>query len=318
MTKFERLLVNFAPIKWLILKSKSWILPGCSGFSLYHVITFFVKEIQRDGIYERAAAISFNFLLAIPPTFIFICTLAPYLPIPNIDKTLYQIIKDVTPNSQSYLSIKTIVHDFFFKQRNGLLSIGFLLALFYSSNGMMALLRTFNRKTHLGLKKRNMLQSRFTAIKLTLLVGIVFIVSLAFIVLQSATLNWLLDLFDAKNKTIKNVLTYSRWLVLVSMIFLTISTIFYHGPALQKKWKFVNPGGIIATILSVTATLILSYVVNNFSNYNKLYGSLGTILIVMLWVFYNAQVLLVGFELNASIELNKIAKAQTPNLENQT
>jgi membrane protein len=156
----------------------------------------------------------------------------------------------------------------------------------------------------MGFTKRNVLHERWVALKLTLIMFIIIIVSIGLLVLRDSFLKWL----GVQNPDIRNLIFNTRWIVILLIFFLTISFIYRYAPAVHKKWKLINPGSMLATILMIVFTMLFSYWVVNFGNYNKLYGSIGTILILMLLIFFNSMVLLIGFELNVSISsLRKLA-----------
>jgi len=184
----------------------------------------------------------------------------------------------------------------FKKPKNDLLSLGFLLALFYSSNAVMGIMRAFD-KNYLGFKKRKVINRRVTALQLTSVLFVLMFASLLVLIMQSSVLK----LFGLKSVLVRQIIGYARWVVIVLLFFGSVSFIYRYAPFVHKRWKLINPGCILATTLMLLFTIFFSYWVNNFSNYNKLYGSISTILILMLLIYFNSLVLLIGFELNVSI-----------------
>jgi membrane protein len=304
LTQIRRKFITSFPVKFIIRKSKNIIPPGFYGIPLFDVIRFFFIQIQKTSLNERAASISFDLLLAIPPACIFIFTLLPYLPIKDQLEQLYQLIRDVIPGRQNHEPIINFLKDFASIERSDLLSFGFLLALYFSSNAMIGIMRSFNRKNYIGFSERHYVHDRWVAIKLTLIFFLIILLSIVALVLRGAVLTWL----GIEDPTIRTIILNARWLVIVLLFFLTISFIYRHAPAVHKKWKLVNPGSILATFMMIAFTMGFSYYVVNFGNYNKLYGSIGTVLILMLLIYFNSLVLLIGFELNVSISsLRKLA-----------
>ena len=178
MTKFERFLANLKPVAFLVSKSKVWILPGFNGLCLYDVLKNFFGQVNRLGLRDRASAIAFNFIMAIPAAAIFLFTLIPYFPIAkNMQDQLFQFIQDVLPNTESRALIMTTMLDLFNKPKTGLLSIGFIVALFYSSNAMLGIIRTFDRSL-LTKRKKSFMQKRLRAIKLTVVLVLLLIVTI--------------------------------------------------------------------------------------------------------------------------------------------
>ncbi len=285
------------PIAFVIRKSKSIVLPGFKGLALYEVLHFFKQQIQKIGLQERAAAISFNIVMSIPPGVIFLCTLIPYFPISKQFKlALYSLVKDITPNQKVSSFILQFVRDFLETPRTGLLSFGFLLVIFYSSNAVIGMMRSFDRSI-IQQKKKNFIHYRWHAIRLTLILLGLVIATITLLVTQRAVENWL-HIDSAVGKFFIQLL---RWFCIIALTFYSIAFIYKYGPSVHKRWPLLSPGGILATTLMVCTTAIFGYWVNHFASYNKLYGSIGTVLILMLLIFINSFVLLIGFELNASI-----------------
>ncbi len=301
MTRLERIILNTAVMKALIKRSQRIILPGFHNLPLYDVIVFFLKQMRKVGLNERAAAISFNFLMAIPAATIFLCTLLPYLPISSqITDQLLSLTEDITPDNNTYFAVKRFLEDFLQTPRSGLLSLGFFLAVYYASNAMLGIMRTFN-KSITYLSRRNFLESRWMAIKLTTLVMVLVIATLVLLATQGRILLWILELLHLKNAIILTVIQIVRWLLLIAMFYYAIAFIYKYGPAVHKRWQLNSPGTILATFLLLVTAWLFSFWVTNFSSVNKVYGSIGTVLIIMLLVYINSLVLLVGFELNVSI-----------------
>lgn len=301
MTKFERILITKTPMGFILDKSKQWYLPGFEGVPLYDVVRFFFKQVKKVGLTERASAIAYNFIMAIPPSFLFLFTLIPNLPFikkREILKQLSLLIKDIIPAEGYNRTIINFIDDTFFKTPIfGLLSFGLLLALFFASNAMMGIMRSFN-KNYPGFEKRKGLQKRWIAIRLTTLIFGLVLGCLILLITQGAVLK----LFGLKSNFWIEFIFYVRWIFIVALIFYSIAFIYKYAPAVEKRWKLTSPGAILATFLCIIASLGFSYFVNNFGRYNALYGSIGTIIVLMALIFINSLVLLIGFELNVSIK----------------
>ena len=306
MKKIERVVYNSMPYRFAVARSKKIILPGFDGVPLYDVIKFFISQVKKVGLNDRARSVSFSFLSAIPAAAIFLCTLIPYLPVAKeIEKQLLLITKDITPNQNTYQLIRSFLEDFLTKQRVGLLSFGFVLAVFYSSNAMMGIMRSFN-KSLIYNHKRNIFQNRWMAIKLTILIIAFVIGSVIILVTQDELLKSLLKWMGVKNHSAKWVFKTLRWIIIIPLFFYSIAFIYKYAPAVKKRWNLTSPGTLLATVLIIATTLLFSYWVNKFGNYNKVYGSIGTILILMVLVYFNSLVLLIGYELNVSIHHLKV------------
>lgn len=308
MLKIERKLYNSPPARFLEAKSKKIVLPGSQGVSLFDIAVFFSSQVKKVGLIDRARAISFSFLIALPAATIFICTLVPYLPVSRqIERQLLLLTRDLTPNQNTYVLVSQFLEDFLEKPRVGLLSFGFVLALFYSSNAMMGIMRSFN-KSLIYNSRRNPLQTRWMAIKLTALILCMVIGSVIILVTQADLLHTLLKALHISNKerTARLLFRTLRWVVIIPLFYLAIACIYKYGPAVDKRWSLFSPGTFLATLLTILTILVFSYWVNRFSTYNKIYGSIGTVMILMLLVYLNSLVLLIGYELNVSIHHLKV------------
>ena len=300
MTKLERIIITKTPIGYFLNKSKKWLLPGFEGVPLYDVIKFFYGQIKTSAITERASAVSYNFIMAIPPSFLFLFTLIPSLPFiskKSIKFQLHGLITDIIPLKVHNDNLIKFVDSFIDGSKIGLISVGFITALFFASNAMMGIMRSFN-KNYVGFAKRKGLHNRWMAIKLTALLFFVVLSSLVLLITQGAVLKW----FGIQNLTVRNIIYYVRWIFIVGMIFYSMAFIYKYAPAVQKRWKLLSPGTLLATTLSISASIGFSYFVNNFGRYNALYGSIGTIIVLMALVYLNSLALLIGFELNVSIK----------------
>jgi membrane protein len=301
LTKFESFLVNLKPVAYLVKRSKEIILPGFHGLCLYDVVRFFFSQVNRIGMRDRASSIAFNFIIAIPAAAIFIFTLIPYFPIAkNMQDELFSFIQDVLPNSESRELIMTTMLDLFNKPKTGLLSIGFVLALYYSSSAMLGIIRTFDASLPVK-QKKNFLQRRLRAIKLTLVLISMILVAILLVigqgVLFTSFLKWI-----GVNNTERNFWTdLLRWVIVIVLFFLAVAYTYKYAPSIQKRWRLWSPGAVFATFLIVLTTWLFSIWAQNFSSYNRVYGSIGALLIIMLLIFINSLMLLIGYELNVSI-----------------
>ena len=301
MNKIKAAIVNSSLAEYVRNKSKHIILPGFQGVPLYDVVMFFTKQMSKVGINDRAAAISFNFLMAIPAGTIFLCTLIPYMPISTqITIELLDLAKMFTPDEQTYGVIANFLNDFLNTPRSGLLSFGFLVAVYYASNAVMALMRSFNRSLH-TFKHRTFVNERWTAIKLTTVLIVMLMVTITLLVTQGQLFQWLMETLQIENLFVRQLIFSIRWIIIILLILGSIGYVYKYAPAITKRWKLASPGAIFATFLVVLSTFAFSFYVNNFSSYNKIYGSIGTIMILMFLIYLNSLILLIGYELNVCI-----------------
>ncbi len=305
MTRLEFYIINSQFVKSIIKWLKSIFLPGFEGVSLYDSFNFFRKEIFSNRFYTRASAVSFSFLMAMPPLLLFFFSLVPYLPLPEekIISTISEMLNILSPNDKMKLSIGKLIKDFITHKKTVLLSFSVLLTLFYSSNGMMGLLNTFQKKLP-GFKQKKGIHLRLYSIMLTLLLIALIILALFLMILQS----WVVESLHIdflQNSFFLKLVTYT---LVVSLCFFIVSMIYRYGISTEKRFKLISPGSIIATFLIILTTTLFFYAVNNLVNYDKIYGSIGTLIIFMAWVNFIAQILLIGFELNSSIVVNRKIK----------
>jgi len=312
LTKFERIILTSAPITIIRNVSKKIILPGFEGLPLYDVFKFFIEQVNKVGLNERAAAISFNFLMAIPAACIFFFTLVPYLPISKqFIAELIRVVQQVSPDKQTKALIIDFMQDFFTKPKTGLLSLGFILAIFYSSNAMMGIIRTFD-KSLANRYNTNFIEKRWRAIKLTTILILLIIGTILVSLGQGFIFSKIMKLLHIKSSSIKFWIQLIRLVIVIALFIYSIGLIYKLAPSVKERWKIHSPGAIFATILLIISTDVFSYWAQNISNYNKFYGSIGSILILMLLIYINSLILLIGFELNVSISsLKEAAKKRT-------
>ena len=293
----------------LIKYSKKISLPGFEKIPLYDVSIFFWKGIIEGSLAMRASAVSFNFFLALFPTIIFIFTLIPYIPIPNFQVQLLYLMQSFMPHN-AYKATEDTILDIITNQRGGLLSIGFISALYFSTNGFDALITAFNNTYH-GVETRSGFQQRMVSIFFVVIATLLMTLAIALIIISELALNKIFDPGEFSYYLIRT----GRWVIVFALFYFLISFTFYLGPAKKSGWKFISPGSMLATILSIAMSVGFAYYVNNFGTYNKLYGSIGTLIVVLLWIYFNSLVVLIGFDLNVSI---RMAKKNKSGLKNST
>lgn len=294
----------FGPsIQFLKQKAKGIYLPGFQHINLYQVIRFLSKQLNTIGLYDRASAISFNLLMALPAGFLFLFSIIPYFPKAfKVKKQILTLFKDIAPNSSTYKLIVDIINDLL-SQHVGVFSFGFLLLLFYASNAMTGIIRSFDKS--IMQNRPFFLHQRMRAIRLTIILILLVFASLIVLIGQDQLASLLRSGFDIEQSTILPYWNTLRWLIIMLLLFFGNAFIYKYAPHIKEKWPLVSPGSLLSTILMLLTTFGFSYWVNNFSSYNKIYGSIGTVLVVMTIVYINALILLIGFELNVSIELLK-------------
>lgn len=301
MTKLEKMILDFAPVRLFINLTKKIIFPGKERLSLHEIGLFFIRELGNNRLFDNCASVTYNFVMAMPPTLLVLFSLVPYLPLEGVEAIILDTLKLVAHNKPLYESISSVVIDFMNNQQGGVLSSGILLTLFFASNGMMGLINSFERK-HLSVYiHKSALRQRWTAIKLTVLLLVVAMLSIVVLIIQSTALNGLLmRVFD--NIWAVRILSI---IVVVMILFTCISIIYRYGPSLSKRVRFFSPGAIMATTLCVISSTIFFLLVDNIINYNKVYGSIGTLMGFMVWIWLNTLVILIGYDLNVSVMMVK-------------
>ena len=294
----------------LIALARRIYLPGFEGYSIYTVLSFFIKEIQNGELRLRASSIAFNFFLALFPAAIFLFTTIAYLPIEQFRFEILEFISEILPKS-AFLAIESTLVDILATQHRGLLSFGFISAMFFSSNGVMSMVEAFQRLDELG-NDRKPWQMRVFSLGLTIVLTLLLIIGVGLLI----TGQWVGDILERKdvlNKQLWFVLIeIARWLLLLFMLFSFFSLLFNFALGKKLYERFISPGSILATVLLIATTLSFGYFVNAFNSYNKLYGSIGTLLVILLMIYFNSLCILIGFELNRSIEKAKRRKQELP------
>ena len=288
----------------------TFTLPGFEGIPVYDVIHFFLAEIQKDQIPTRARSISYSFFIAFFPGIIFLFTLLPYIPLADFQANLIAVINEVIPDNVVQNFILITIDDLLNKPRAGLLSFASVLTLYFSTQGMVSMIMSFN-KSYSIYTKRNFFSLRWLAFKLTLLMFVLFLTSVSLLIVGSQLINIIVLEFNILSFGTIFFLNTLRYAIILLLYFISISTIYYYGPATKKKFKFISLGSSFASLGSIVASLIFSYYVSGLDSYNSIYGFFGSIIMFLGWMYINAFVLLLGFELNASIYYNKHLKVDT-------
>jgi membrane protein len=293
MNKWLQKIQNLPIVKW----SKRVVVPGFDGIPIYDVTVFFVKGLMKGALNTRATSLSFQFFLSLFPAIIFLFTLIPFIPIDNFQESLMELIKDLLPHSAYDLTAATL-DDIINRQRGGLLSLVFLVVLYLATNGIDAMLEAFSESIHIE-RKRNYFHQKWVAFLILLLLTVLLIFGIGLTIFSSFVLDYLIEIGNISGVYLLQI---SRWLIMLSMFYFAISFLYYYGNAKRETWKFFSAGSSFATVMSILLSWAFSWYVNNLAMYNTLYGSIGTLIVILLWIYFNSFVILIGFELNASIQ----------------
>ena len=266
-------------------------------------MSFVWKETQRDDIMTRANSMAFSYFISLFPFMIILFSIISFFPIDDISNLVDDLIRDLLP-TQAHDFIMDLLTEVFSRDRVDLLSIGFVLAMYFASNGMEAMMRGFDKTYDYTFKQRNWILRRLAAVRLTLLIGFLCILAFALIFGSSILITWL-----QTNTIIGGWEFFSykliRWVLIFLLFYGIISTIYHFAPPMKKRFSYFSIGTNFATLFSLLVSFAFTYFVNKFGNYDNFYGPLGTLVMVMLWIQINCFILLAGFELNAGIAVHR-------------
>lgn len=285
-----------------LLDSKKQILKFWSIFkltSIWNITKFFFQGIVNGAITTRASAIAFSFFLAIFPMMLFFFNLIPYIPIDNFQEELLGLMKEMMPH-KTYLATEETIQQVILKQHFDLLSVGFVSMLVFATNGMNSLMSAFGATYH-PFKSRNWLVQYFVSMALVCLLSLLIISAVTLAVLSKYSTQKLLEYGVLNQSFTYYLVLVAQWLTVVLFIYSAVAIIYYFAPNKRGIFRLFSSGAILATVLMLLSSWGFSKYINEFGQYNKLYGSIGTIIVVLLWFYLNAFSLLLGFELNLSV-----------------
>ncbi len=283
----------------IINRAKRVSLPFFDGVPVYNVSIFFWRSIVDGSLNTRASSIAFNFFLALFPTILFLFTLIPYVPIPDFQDELFFLIKSLVPES-TFNTIEETVEDIITRPRGGLLSVGFIMALVFASNGISSMMAAFDATIH-SINRRSWISQWLISLELLFILWFLLTLAIALVTGGQALLDYLVAHTALFDRITYYLLSAGKWIIILALFFFAYSFLYYLAPAKKTQWRFISAGGSLATLLSIVTLIGFGYYINNFSQYNKLYGSIGTLLIILLLIYFLSLILLIGFELNASI-----------------
>ncbi len=271
-------------------------IPGLNGLSLYNLITIYINGIAKGAFSIRASAISYSLFLAIFPFLLFLLNLIPFVPFENFQEEFIAFINSVLPPNTSDF-FDGVITDIVKNKRGGLLSSTFLLSMFLMTNGINSVFSGFNNSYHTGIS-HSFLKQYGLAFGVAIIVALLLI-STVYITLY---LTYLVNTYDIY--LIGDALFWlvsGRILFVILMVFFNTSVLFYFGTKEGRKNRFFSAGALLTTILIITTTYLFGFYIQNFSSYNEIYGSIGALLILTLYIWLNSNLILLGYELNASI-----------------
>ena len=294
--EIESKLNKIPVVKQLVSLTKAIKLKTLEGLSLYDILEMYVIGIFKGAFSYRASAIAFSFFMALFPFTLFILNLIPFIPLENFQSDFLKFVENgVPPNT--YEAIAIILKDIMETSHQGLLSTGFVLSILLMTNGINAILGGFEMSAHITIT-RGFFKQYFISLAISLVLSFILIITVAAIVIteimiQKINLNgYVADV---------SLIEWSRYGFIILMILVTTSILYKFGAKETSKIAFISYGAVFTTILILLSSYIFGVYVEKFSRYNELYGSIGTLLVLMFYIWINCMVLLLGFELNAAI-----------------
>jgi membrane protein len=286
----------------LINITKERSLPGLGAVPVYYVGHYFTNTLKNGALATKASSLAFNFFLAIFPAILFLFSLIPFVFPEDFLFKLLEQIRTFLPLAVKNEVMETLA--FFSKKQEGVLFLNIILALYFASNGIVNLMTQFN-STYLFKEKQVWWKQRLMALGLVVILTALILTA---VILTSLT-HFSMDFAIEKgwiNGTVNWILINTfRWIIVFALFYFAISFLYYFGPAKRKSWTFFSAGSSVATLMIITSSIGFSFYITHFSRYNAIYGSIGTIVIIMLYFQLNSFILLLGFELNASIRKGK-------------
>lgn len=296
----EDRLMRFKPFRLVVSLLQKIILPGFEGLSLYDLVKIYLTGILKGAFSARAGSVAFSFFMAIFPALLFLLNLIPYVPVEGFDDKFLSFIYELMP-SQSEAYFKPIITDIFLNQRAGLLSFTGILTLLLMANGLNTAFSSFENSFHVEIT-RGFMRQYIVAIGVSIILALLLVTTIIVIIYFEYLLNTLRDNDIMSTGTDITLLGVGSYLFFIAMIYCIVATLYYYGTKAGKESRFFSAGAVMTTALVLLTTYLFGIYIDNFSNYNELYGSIGALLIMMLYIWLNSNLLLLGFELNASLQ----------------
>jgi membrane protein len=268
--------------------------------SVYDVVDTMLQELRLDSLSKRASYMAFNFTVAVFPTIIFLFTLIPYIPVEGLNIDIIQFLGDILPR-EMYAAIRETIEDIVNIQHGGLLSFGFVTALVLSSNGIMALLDAFDKK-HSIFRRRSYVRKRVIATTLTVGLAVALLVAVVALLFGTYIIDALVYYEIVPERLTGFLIGLLKYGSVIGLFLFGTCAVYYYVPAVQDRWPFLSAGAVVATILILLVSLLFALYVKIFDSYNHFYGSIGTLVGFMVWLDFVCMTLILGFEVNISID----------------
>jgi membrane protein len=274
------------------------VLPGFDGMPIFDVLVFFIKGLIKGELSRRAASLSYNFFMALFPLVLFLFTIIAYLPIDNFVPLTYEMIESFLPE-QSISFVKETI-DGILKKNGTLLSFSILFTFYFATRGTTALISELNASYH-DIETRGFIKQKLVSLFMLFMLLLMFLISLGINIAVSQFLTLVSEYDIIRIPWHFTAIRIVKWLIILFLVFMCISLIYYFAPARKREYHFISAGSTLATLLVALSSVGFNYYVTNFSSYNAVYGSIGALIILMIWIQLLSMILLIGFELNVSI-----------------
>ena len=294
--EIENKLNKIPVVKQLVSLTKAIKLKSLEGLSLYDILELYVLGIFKGAFSYRASAIAFSFFMALFPFALFILNLIPFIPLENFQADFLEFVEEgVPPNT--YEAIEAILKDIMETSHQGLLSSGFVLSILLMTNGINAILGGFEMSAHITIT-RGFFRQYFISLAISLVLSMILLITVAAIVIAEV----MIQKINIRGYVADvSVIEWSRYGFILLMILITTSILYKFATKETSSMSFISYGAVFTTILIILSSYVFGIYVTKFAKYNELYGSIGTLLVLMFYIWINCMVLLLGFELNATI-----------------
>jgi len=283
---------------------KRLTLPGFERVPIHKVLGLLIREIRSPIMILRAKAIAYSFFLAIFPSIVFLFSLLSYLPKSReLTENILGYLNKMSPNQQMIEMFKPIINEVMNGPKGGVLSLGFLLIIFLMKNGVVTMMQSFN--VHFDVRSGKLfIKNQLISIIITIVVLFLFVLTIILLVMGKLIMQKIFDFFSYDGQVLVVLIDVLRYAISISLNFIVISILYYLGPILRpERFKIFTPGSIVATTMIVIVSFLFSYYIKNFGNYNKVYGSLGVLIFMLIWLYWNSLAILIGYEMNRSIDV---------------
>jgi len=284
------------------------VLPGFEGMPLYDVLVFFFRGLFKGVLTYRASAIAYNFFLALIPFIMFLFTLIPFVTGDQYQNYLLDLIQELIP-SNIYAMVKNTVEEIISRPHQGLLSAGFFMAIYFATNGVDAIIEGFNQSYH-TIETRPWWRQKLVAFGLMLILSVLIFISFVLLGFGELSIRLLTEKHLLTSRLSIFSLQLLRWFIILFVTILSTSLLYYFGQLKtgreDVRYRFFSAGSILSTSLFIVGGVVIKLYFENFSRYNILYGSIGSLIILLVWIYYNAFIILIGFELNTSIRQSRL------------